>query len=188
MPDPQPYVLVLLDKLPEFEGAIPWMYNDTVGNVTVAEGLLIPDVPSALALPFQFSGAIAEPGDIRADFLRVQKMKPGMAPGFYHCPTSVVLTHDYMRELALRTLIRFDGFLRSEFPSLDSYPDVVKPAMLDLIYNLGPGRLQTFHQWRDAVLTQNWARAAATCHRRGIQESRNTWAAAQFLAGATVNA
>lgn len=184
---PPPYVLTLLDKLPEFEGAIAWMYLDSVGKVTVAEGLMVPDVSSALALPFQFAGAIAEPGDIRADFLRVEKMKPCMAPGFYHCATSVTLTHDYMRVLALRTLVRFDGFLRSEFPSLDSYPDVVKPAMLDMIYNLGPGRLQSFHQWRDAVLTKNWAQAAATCHRRQISADRNAWAAAQFLAGATVN-
>lgn len=181
---PAPHILALLAKLPEFEGSIPWMYLDTVGKVTVAVGLMLPDVTSAVALPFQFSGATAEPGDVRADFLRVSKMAPAKVPGFYHCETSVTLDRDYMQSLTLATLERFNGYLAQVFPDLDALSEVVKPALLDMIYNLGPANFRAYHQLIAAVEARNWTAAAANCHRRGPGPARNEWTAQQFLEAA----
>lgn len=181
---PAPHILALALKLPEFEGSIPWMYADTVGKVTVADGLMLPDVSSAIALPFQFSGAIAEPGDVRADFLRVSSMPAGHVAGFYHCATSPTLSREAMQNLAIAKLTEFDAGLRKMLPSFDSYPEGPKAGLLDIAYNTGLAGLAKFHHMLAAVEAGSWSAAAADCHRPQVNADRNNWCAAQFASAA----
>jgi GH24 family phage-related lysozyme (muramidase) len=175
-----PHILALALKLPEFEGSIGWMYRDTVGKVTVADGLMLPDVSSAIALPFQFAGAIAEPGDIRADYLRVAQMAPGHVAGFYHCATSPTLSRDAMENLAIAKLTEFDAGLRKMLPSFDGYPECAKAALLDIAYNCGIAGFARFPHMIAAVEAGHWTLAAQESHRPQVNADRNAWTAAQL--------
>lgn len=177
----KPYISTLAAILPKFEGSVSWMYADTVGKVTVGDGFLIPDVSSAIALPFQFNGAIAEPGDVRSDWLRVSKMAPGHPAGYYHCDTSPTLPREAMASLLVTKLQEFDAYLCHQFPELESYPESSKAALLDICYNVGPGGLAKFHHMIADVLAGNWKGAAADCHRPQIADERNNWTRDQFL-------
>ena len=59
-------------------------------------------------------------------------------------------------------------------------------GLLDMVYNLGPGKLfAEYPRLLRAVEAGDWKAAAAASHRRGPGEARNAWTQQQFLSAAT---
>jgi len=56
---------------------------DTLGNCTVADGLLLPSMASALVLPFQKDGRAATADEVVAEYNRVMGMPKGMIAAHY---------------------------------------------------------------------------------------------------------
>jgi hypothetical protein len=78
-----------------------------------------------------------------------------------------------------------EGYLRSQVPGYDKLPDPAKLGLLDMVYNLGPGRLfSQFPRLLAAVEAGHWDQAAAMSSRRGPAPVRNEWTRQQFLAAA----
>src|SRR6267378_4321833 len=76
----------------------------------------------------------------------------------------------------------FEADLRGQFPHYDAFPDGVKMALLDMIYNLGPaGLFKGFPHLVAAIQTGAWSQAAEHCMRRGPSAARNDWTRGQFL-------
>jgi GH24 family phage-related lysozyme (muramidase) len=168
--------------LKEFEGCVPWMYRDTVGKVTVGVGLMLPDAKAAQALQFFVGTRTATPEEIAADYARVDAMTLGRASSFYKTPTSLELTQQTIDAKLSSILQGFETDLRTEFPHYDTLPDGIKMALLDMIYNLGPGGLfKGFPHLIAAIQTGAWAQAAEHCMRRGPDAARNNWTRQQFL-------
>ncbi len=130
-----------LAKLEEFEGAIPWMYRDTVGKVTVGVGLMLPGAEAACRLPFRVGGAAATEAEIAAEFARVDALPMGRAALFYRSNDKPELARADMDSLLRTVLTGFENRLREALPQYDALPDGVKMALLDMIYNLGPAGL-----------------------------------------------
>ncbi len=176
------YLEQSLEKLKEFEGSVPWMYRDTVGKVTVGVGLMLPDAIAAQALPFLLNGRSATPDEIAAEYSRVDAMTMGKAAAFYKISTSLEVTQQTIDAKLLSGLQGFEADLRAEFPAYDSFPDAIKLALLDMIYNLGPaGLFHGFPHLVAAVKAGNWEQAAEHCSRRGPAPARNNWTKQQFL-------
>jgi GH24 family phage-related lysozyme (muramidase) len=176
------YLEQSLAKLKEFEGCVPWMYRDTVGKVTVGVGLMLPDAKAAAALPFLVGGRAATHEEIAAEYARVDAMAMGRASTFYKTPTSVVLTQQTIDAKLTSVLEGFEADLRGQFSHYDALPDGVKMALLDMIYNLGPGGLfKGFPHLVAAIQTGAWAQAAEHCMRHGPSAARNDWTRKQFL-------
>jgi GH24 family phage-related lysozyme (muramidase) len=168
-----------------FEGCVGWMYLDTVGKVTVGVGNMLPDVTAALMLPLrsQSSGDLAGAPAVIRDYARVQGLREGMAARAYWEYEALVLAPEDIEELLMRRLDEFDETLRRDFGGYDGYPDAVKMALLDMIYNLGEGKLmRTYPGFDAAVRAKDWPQAAAECHRNGPSDARNEWTKQQFLA------
>ena len=160
------------------------MYLDSVGKVTVATGLMLADVAAAMALPFQFAGQVADAGDVRADYLRVEKMPPNKVAGFYHSDTSPTLSQAAMQQITSDLLLQFDSYLRRDFPMLDQYPDSAKSALLDMTYNLGPTGVMKFKRMIAAIEAGDWTVAANESNRPQLNADRNLWTKQQFLEAA----
>lgn len=176
------YLEQSLEKLKEFEGCVPWMYRDTVGKVTVGVGLMLPDAQAAQALPFLLNNRPATPEEIAAEYARVDAMTLGKAAAFYKIPASLELSQQTIDARLLSVLQAFEADLRAEFPRYDVFPDAIKMALLDMIYNLGPaGLFHGFPHLVDAVQSGNWSLAADHCTRRGPAPARNDWTKQQFL-------
>ena len=168
--------------LKQFEGCVPWMYRDTVGKVTVGVGLMLPDAAAAEALPFLEAGHAASPAQIHADFQRVMQLPEGKTAGFYRCSSSLKLPESAIDARLLAVLEGFEQRLRARLQHYDSFPDGAKLALLDMIYNLGPGELFSGYPHLLAAVEQGaWAQAAAQCLRHGPGEARNAWTRTQFL-------
>jgi GH24 family phage-related lysozyme (muramidase) len=176
------YLEQSLEKLKEFEGLVPWMYRDTVGKVTVGVGLMLPNAEAAQTLPFLLNNHPATPEEIATEYARVDAMTMGKAATFYKIPASLELTQQTIDAKLLSVLQGFEADLRAEFSTYDTFPDAIKLALLDMIYNLGPaGLFKGFQHLVSAVRSGNWSLAAAHCTRRGPAPSRNDWTKQQFL-------
>lgn len=158
------------------------MYRDTVGKVTVGVGLMLPDAKAAQALPFLLGARAATPEEIAAEYARVDAMTFGHASAFYKIPSSLQLTPQTIDTKLTSVLEGFEADLRTQFPHYDTFPDGIKMALLDMIYNLGPaGLFHGFPHLIAAVETGAWAQAAEHCTRRGPSTARNLWTQQQFL-------
>ncbi len=158
------------------------MYRDTVGKVTVGVGLMLPDAQAAQTLPFLLNNRPATPEEIATEYARVDAMTLGKAAAFYKIPASLELSQQTIDAKLLSVLLGFEADLRGEFPRYDAFPDAIKLALLDMIYNLGPaGLFHGFPHLVAAVQSGNWSLAADHCTRRGPAPSRNDWTKQQFL-------
>lgn len=161
---------------------MPWMYRDTVGNITVGVGLMLPNPEAAVALPFLAGARPATPHEIAAEFARVDAMPTGRPAAFYKIPSSLELAQQTIDARLSAILQQFEATLRARIPHYDALPDTVKMALLDMIYNLGPaGLFKDFPHLIAAVQSGSWAQAAARCLRRGPSAARNAWTREQFL-------
>ena len=176
------YMEQSLATLKKFEGCIPWMYRDTVGRITVGVGLMLPDAPTAESLPFRKGDRAATAAEIASDFDRVDALPSGRIAAFYRSPESLELAEDIIDRKLAAILSGFQSDLQTRFPRYDSFPDGVKMALLDMIYNLGPdGLFRGFPHLIAAIETESWAQAAECCLRRGPGPARNRWTQQQFL-------
>jgi GH24 family phage-related lysozyme (muramidase) len=176
------YLEQSLAKLKEFEGCIPWMYRDIAGNVTVGVGLMLSGSDAAQSLPFLTGFRAATPQEIAADFTRVNTLPPGHASGFYKSPSSLELSQQTIDAKLSGVIKNFEIGLRARLPQYDAFPDGIKMALLDMIYNLGPeGLFKGFPHFIAAVEAQSWAQAAEDCLRHGPNPARNAWTRQQFL-------
>jgi GH24 family phage-related lysozyme (muramidase) len=176
------YLEQSLTQLKEFEGCVPWMYRDTVGKVTVGVGLMLPDTKAAQALPFVLGARAATPQEIAAEYARVDAMTMGRPSAFYKIPASLELTQQTLDSKLGDVVSGFEADLRTQFPHYDAFPDGVKMALLDMIYNLGPaGLFRGFPHLVAATQDGAWAQAADHCMRRGPGAARNAWTREQFL-------
>ena len=104
---------------------------------------------------------------------------------FYRKTGGLRLTEETIHERLREVLEGFEGYLRSHLRGYDGLPDGVKIALLDMVYNLGPGRLfQEYPKLLAAVESRNWAAAAAASLRKGPSAARNAWTREQFLSAA----
>ena len=158
------------------------MYRDTVGKVTVGVGLMLPDARAAQALPFLLNNRPATPEEIAAEYTRVDALPQGRAAAAYKTPNSLELNPQTIDAKLLSVLENFEADLRTEFLHYDTFPDAIKLALLDMIYNLGPqGLFHGFPHLISAIQTGNWSLAADHCTRRGPAPARNDWTREQFL-------
>lgn len=172
-------------QLKNFEGAVPWLYRDTLGNMTVGVGKMLPTLDAALALPLQIAapGEAASADEVADDWTRLMAMPFGQeyAAHTFRAPTSCFLLPAEIDALLEETLGGFDAALRAGLPGYDALPDSVKLALLDMAYNLGAeGLLKGYPKMLQAVEARDWLTAAAECHRAGISDARNQWTATQF--------
>ncbi len=176
------YLDEAIGRLKEFEGSVPWMYLDTVGKVTVGVGSMLPDARSAGMLPFSAGKRAATAEEIEKEFERISALTKGKPAAFYRKSGGLRLP-DQAIDAKLRDVLEgFEGYLKAHIAGYDSLPEAAKLGLLDMVYNLGPGKL--FHEYPKmiaAVEKGDWAAAARASLRRGPSAARNAWTKDQFL-------
>ena len=180
----QLYEITLLPQLKQFEGCIPSMYLDTVGNVTCGVGFLLETALIAQGFPWYIDRACtipATPQEIAAAWVRVKAMAPGRIPSFYTYDGCLQLLQSDIDLHLLAILDQTDENLQRDYPGFEDFPLSIKMALADMDYNLGDGTLRnTYPRFDFAVDTKSWDVAAQECHRLGISKERNDWTQQQF--------
>ena len=171
----------LRNKLTEYEGNIPHMYLDSKYHVTVGIGHLLPTVAKAQKLPFidEKTKKKATEEEIRADFKTISKLprnpdpkKPRPSATFYKPHTKLILTQSDIEALRDSHIDSFYRELTSPslyFTDFDRYPEEVRLALFDMIFNMGMSRLRTgWPNLNKAIKAQDWQKAAKESYRPGL--------------------
>lgn len=126
----------------KFEGAVPWMYLDVKGLVTVAVGNLIDPVAQALSLPFvKQDGTKASGAEIAADWNNVKTRQELAKRGHNEAKkfTKLHLTQEGMADAVLRQVALNEVILRKKFPQYDEWPADAQLAINSLAWAVGAG-------------------------------------------------
>lgn len=154
--------------------------------MTVGIGILLPNSSSAAIVPFRYnvSGQIASEADIIAEFDVIAALEWGRAAAFYKPYTHLHISESVIDDLK-RQHVRDDfAGLIGLYPYFGNLPQSVQLALLDMLYNLGLPEFSGYRLMRQAILSEDWEKAARQSHRQGIQEERNDYVKNLFLQAA----
>jgi hypothetical protein len=168
-----------------WEGELVTIYRDTLGNATVADGLLLPSMASALVLPFQVAGRAATADEIANEYDRVMGMPKGLRAQSYANSRSPRLSlaecTDLLRPVVDSRIAELTRLVQ-RFASLSLK---WRLGILDMAYNLGThGLLTKFPHLMLGVEAGSSVECMAQCNRPQLSDARNDWTRIQFASAA----
>jgi len=128
--------------------------------------------------------------EIQADWDAVASQPFGKkyAAGYYAQFTKTYLTLEFCETLFDQDIEQKIAEVRPRFDAFDTYPQPAQEAILDMAFNLGVAKLyNVFHNLRQAILDEDWSKAAQECHRTKIDEARNEATKQRFLNAAAIS-
>jgi hypothetical protein len=164
------------DLTKPMEGEVFWMYQDTLGKVTIALGYLIDTEADALAVPANGAdftrkedGGVAAPDEISAEWQRVKAdtEHTGHA-NQYGAITSLRISSDGCAALTRTRAAAFESTLQqtAEFASMGGWPADAQLGLLSMAWAMGPAFAQggRWPDFRAACGAAHWLAAAANCN------------------------
>ena len=158
-----------------FEAAIPYMYQDIKGLITVGVGNLIDPVDAALGLPFRWKtkpgiktpGAAAGKQDIKDEWNRIKNDKSLAQKGHTACEpiTNLELSDSDIDDLIETRLNQNEAFLKRQKPFLDfdKWPADAQLGILSMAWAAGPGFFNDFPKFSAGCAKQDFDTAADEC-------------------------
>jgi len=158
-----------------FEGAVPYMYLDVKGLVTIGVGNLIDPVQVAQALPFRFKnrpdiaspGSPATPQQIAAEWHRLKNDASLARRGHLACEpiTQLELSDDAINSLILGKLTDNQNFLKRQqwFQAFETWPADAQLGLLSMAWAMGPAGPGGFPHFRAACQKLDFKTAANEC-------------------------
>ena len=158
-----------------FEGAVPYMYLDVLGLVTVGVGNLIDPIELAIPLPFRFKnksgintpGALASKDQIVAEWYRIKTNQALAKQGHTAAAplTDLELNDDAINQLIAKRLCADERFLKRQraFAAFDSWPADAQLGLLSMAWAMGPGAFEKFPAFSAACRQRDFKQAAAQC-------------------------
>jgi len=158
------------------EGKVAWMYQDTLGKVTIALGYLIDTEADALAVPSQGAvftrkqdGGVADPAEISAEWNAVKSdsLHTGHA-NQYEGLTNLRIGDDGCAILTQVRLQAFESALLQtpEFSDLGTWPADAQLALFSMAWAMGPAFAQggRWPLFRSSCASHDWIAATANCN------------------------
>ncbi|NQZ07479.1 MAG: hypothetical protein HRT35_09995 [Algicola sp.] len=167
-----------------YEGEVPYMYLDSKGLVTVGVGFYMPNSDDATQFAFNKpDGNGATASEIAADYAVVQQMEANRIASYYKREAGLTMTEDAINTKLAEEINSFGGELAGIYSDFDGFPDNVKQALFDMIFNLGATNLRKgWPSFNKALANADWAEAAKQSHRRApVSEARNDYVSNLFL-------
>src|SRR4051812_36239854 len=122
---------LILARLEKFEGRVPYMYRCTGGEVTVGIGHAIQAADDALRLPWKIAGRPATPGEVRADYTRIEGQPKGLLASRYEALSLCRVSNDAIDSLAAADVQLFVARIAASLPNWNTFPACVQAAIFD---------------------------------------------------------
>ena len=190
----------IVADLVAWEGLVPHLYLDSKGYMTVGIGTClvtkdhVREPKATLKLPLRLvdsdrfahdSDALADDDAKRSTFNKVVVMAPKMPSDNYQTQPRLALRKEDADALVRAFLDqKASPALTRNFPDYSTFPKSARRAMVDILYNCGPGFLDSASksnpeknparapQMRAAILARNWTVAAEQVPKAGRAERR----------------
>lgn len=174
--------VTLKSQIERYEGRVPHMYLDTKGFVTVGVGHLLKDAAAAKQIAFivRETGQPASAKQIEEEFNKFKALvsdKNKIAKA-YKRHSELIITDSLMDKQVEQHIMNFEKELKrlygeSEF---QTYPDNVKLALFDMIFNLGMTTLKnSFPNFNKHIKARNFKQAALESKRKDVSNERNAY-------------
>jgi GH24 family phage-related lysozyme (muramidase) len=191
-----PFRAKLKAALIKFEKSVPYLYQDSIGQVTIGVGHLVE--PEVKVIPLKLyrrsDQKQATLDEKKAAWQAVKKANrhytgakdhkqhvygaghyEKIAPLFMRDADIDVLTEDHT--------VEFHGYLRRAFTrqhgyltEFDDMPENVRLALFDMMFNMGPTRFpKPWHKFTAALKQGDWKEAAARSNRPQVNAERNAY-------------
>lgn len=173
-----------------FEGDVPFMYLDRLGYVTTGKGNKIdPYGPDVYNLPWKRSdGSLATEAEVHQAWnaVKAAQSRKDNGGGTFGDLTTLRLTSADIDTLVMRKLAENENYIRSEFPSYDSWPADAQLAVLSMAWAMGAGFSPKYPKFTRAVnaVVPDFTTAANESHMTGVGIDGRNAANAQLLRNA----
>lgn len=192
----EPFKAKLKAALIKFEKSVSYLYQDSVGQVTIGVGHLVePEVKViALKLYRRSDQKQATVDEKKAAWQVVKKEKRHYTGAkdhkqhVYGAGHYEKLSQLFMRDADIDVLtedhiVEFHGYLRRAFTKqhgylseFDDMPESVRLALFDMMFNMGPTRFpRPWHQFVAALKQGDWQEAAIRSNRPQVNAERNAY-------------
>ncbi len=168
----------LRTKLELYEGSIAHMYLDSKGYVTVGIGHLLATLADAQKIPFTNAKKTkASADEIKTDYEKVKKQTKNRIASYYKKYTKLTLSAVEIDKLTNKHIDSFHTELKKIYSGFDDFPENVKLALFDMIFNLGMTNLKNkWPSFNKAIADKDWAEAAKQSNRKSpISAARNSY-------------
>ncbi|MBI4908429.1 MAG: hypothetical protein HY820_32690 [Acidobacteria bacterium] len=157
------------------EGAIPFMYQDIKGLITVGVGNLIDPAELAMELPFRWkqrpdlakAGNRATRAEIRSEWNRIKGDTTLAAKGHRACEplTNLELSNEAIDDLIAGRLADNETKLKAQrpFKDFDNWPADAQLGLLSMAWAMGPNAFTAFKKFSAGCAKQDFDIAAAEC-------------------------
>lgn len=155
-----------------FEGAVPWLYQDVKGLVSIGVGILADPISLAYALPLVHlsDGRPASRDEIITEWTTIKALPPnpkGLTAAqlghLYAKPhTTLRLTEAGLRSTLDRKLLEMDRYLAGRFDGWETWPADAQLATLSLAWACGPAF--RFPRLEATLRTRDFRAAAVESH------------------------
>lgn len=182
-----------IELITEGESFKSWMYLDSVSQVTIGYGTMMPDAASAAAIELRHPDRkLATPDEKRKEWRRLRAISPAgtdinYTAEHYRKDATLFITETEGSRLRLLKLDAFIEDLRVIYPRFSSFPEDAQVALMDMIYNLGWKIRSVFKKFTEAINDPkgpDWKAAAAQSRRPQLSKERNKAVEDLFLAAA----
>ncbi len=172
----------LRNKLEQYEGRVEHMYLDTKGFVTVGIGHMLPSAEIAKDITFvnKLTGAVATKKEIEDEFALIKSKAYGAAypARRFKSSTQLKITDSTINQLTNKHIASFESELKIIYGAneFSAYPENVKMALFDMIFNLGMSKLKSgYPKFNKYIKAKDYKNAAMESHRNGISAQRNQY-------------
>jgi GH24 family phage-related lysozyme (muramidase) len=176
----------LMKRLEQYEGFIEHLYVDSKGKATIGVGHMLPNASATagLTLYVKKTGMPATADQKKAEYEAVMK-EPGPgthAASWYKSKTTLMIKREDADALTKEHIRSFEAELKNIYtasayaPGFDKFPESVRLALFDMIFNLGAtGLSKKWPKFNEAIAKGDWAKAADNCNRPDVQVQRNNY-------------
>ena len=172
--------------LKKHEGSINYAYLDTLGKVTAASGLYIPNQKTFISLPWMYQGKEATTEQKLGEYKRLLDFQKQKIFGKNYTSEDFRVTN-HSQELTLSEHTIIDktmehlgndlAELESKFPAFETYPRTLQMVLLDMQYNMGHNfNSEKWHFFFEGVNKKNVFQMINEVNRYQVGKTRNDWA------------
>lgn len=172
----------LENMLRDSEGVIDYLYQDSLGKVTIGIGNLIKNIDDMTRIDLlTHEGIKASEQQKREAYTRVYNA-PGyrsdgrpLAAPYYKKYSKPRMTCAEIKKQLSTSVLKFYNEIKIIFPCFDTFPHEAKLACMDMLFNLGMTALNSkWPRFKSAVKKRNWQEAAVQSYRYQLSKRRNS--------------
>ena len=155
-------------------GFVPYAYLDTAAtpNTTIGCGINIDQTPN-IQLYHAQTGQPLSKEELDEEIKKLQSSEHGKLHTYYEDKSNIRIAPQENDRIMKEKYVDGYNYVNGKYPDFPVYIEDRQKALMDMVYGLGTPRFSKYTDMRDAILQNDWKRAANEAWRCGVGLDRN---------------